>query len=126
VTAPNSLELLCGKPPGPFVDPHCTLALEHAIKDLAFQRFIASDALRDPSVQLHVLASLIELAQRWLHEEVHNARQAGASWAQIGRLLGLPATAARAIHAPSRTPPALPNPNPTDPTTKKALPLANP
>jgi hypothetical protein len=120
--------LLSGKPPGPLVDHHCTLALDNALQQLAFHRFIAPTSTPDATIQLHLLASLMELAHRWLHEEVNRARQAGASWADIGRLLGVPAATARANHSPTkpRHPATAPHPRRSTQTSDhtEVMPLA--
>lgn len=102
--------VLLGSPktPAPYTDHHCSAALEAAVSQLAYDRFIDPRTTRDPSVQLHLLASLIGLAEQWEHEEVLTARHAGATWAQIGRLLGVPAAAARARHPSTPHPAAAP------------------
>ena len=97
------------KTPAPYTDHHCSAALNTAVSQLAYDRFIDPRSTWDHSVQLHLLASLIGLAQRWEHEEVIAARHAGATWAQIGRLLGVPAAAARARHASTPSPAAAPS-----------------
>jgi hypothetical protein len=46
-------------------------------------------------VRLHALASLIAHAQQLLPDTIHDAREQGHSWTQIGQLLNIsPATAA--------------------------------
>jgi hypothetical protein len=52
--------------------------------------------LGDTAVGLHALASLIAQAQALIPTAVHDARDQGLTWAEIGQLLGLSAdTAAR-------------------------------
>ena len=76
------------------------IVLDHAVVDLADRRFMR---VLDPPVQLHLLASLIAQAEVWLVEQVAAARHAGASWAEIGRGLGVTATAARQRYAPGNS-----------------------
>jgi len=76
------------------------IVLDHAVVDLADRRFMR---VLDPPVQLHLLASLIAQAEVWLAEQVAAARHAGASWGEIGRWLGITATAARQRYAPANS-----------------------
>jgi hypothetical protein len=68
------------------------VVLDHAVVALADRRFMAT---LDAACQLHLLASLIAQAEVWLGEQAAAARAEGMSWAAIGRLLGVTATAAR-------------------------------
>jgi hypothetical protein len=80
--------------PAPRADPDSATVLTDAIDTLAALR--TSHWLGDTAVSLHALASLIEQAQQLLPDTVHQARDQGHSWAEIGQLLNLsPAAAAR-------------------------------
>lgn len=77
---------------GPEVGLDTFVVLDHAVVALADRRFLPT---LDAATQLHLLASLVAQAEVWLGEQVATARAAGMSWAVIGRLLGVTATAAR-------------------------------
>ncbi len=77
---------------GPEVGLDTFVVLDHAVVALADRRFMAT---LDAASQLHLLASLVAQAEVWVGEQVAAARADGMSWAVIGRLLGVTATAAR-------------------------------
>jgi hypothetical protein len=90
----------------PDVNIDTAAVLDRAVVELADRRFMRT---LDAPTQLHLLASLIAQAETWVGEQVVIARQDSASWAEIGRLLGTTATAARQRWAstnPRRRPPA--------------------
>ena len=78
--------------PRPQVGLDTRIVMDRAVVDLADRRLLAT---LDPSTQLHLLASLVAQAESWLGEQVAAAREDGASWAVIGRLLDVTATEAR-------------------------------
>ena len=80
----------------PRVGLDTAVVLDHAVVSLADRRFMPA---LDAFVQVHLLASLVAQAEAWLDEQVAAAREAGASWAMIGRLLGVIATVARQRYA---------------------------
>ena len=87
VTGPDEL-------PAPRIDEHSALILTEAIDSLCKLR--TPHWLGDTAVHLHALASLIAQAQQILPDAVHDARDQGHTWTEIGLLLNLtPATAAR-------------------------------
>lgn len=86
-----------GETPRPQIDLDTHIVVDHAVVDLADRRFMR---VLDAPVQVHLLASLIAQAESWLDEQVAAARQAGTPWSEIGRLLGLTATAARQRYSP--------------------------
>ena len=73
------------------------IVLDRAVVDLADRRFMA---VLDAPVQMHLLASIVAQAQSWLGEQVAAARDVGASWAEIGALLGVSAATARQHYTP--------------------------
>lgn len=83
----------------PRVGLDTVVVLDQAVVALADRRFMS---VLDAPVQLHLLASLVAQAESWLGEQVAAAREAGASWAVIGRLLGVTATVARQRYAPAK------------------------
>ena len=90
----------------PDINIDTAVVMDAALVELADRRFMRT---LDPPTQLHLLASLIAQAETWVGEQVLIARQDAASWAEIGRLLGTTATAARQRWAPTnprRRPPA--------------------
>jgi hypothetical protein len=96
--------------PGPYVNIDTTVVLDRALVELADRRFTAK---LDAPAQLHLLASLIAQADTWLREQVAVARHDGASWAEVGHLVGSTATAARQRWAsPAHTTPRRPTPAP--------------
>lgn len=80
----------------PRVGLDTSVVLDHAVIALADRRFMPR---LDAAVQVHLLASLVAQAESWLEEQVTTARASGMSWAVIGRLLGVSATAARQRYA---------------------------
>ena len=74
-----------GQHPGPRSDDDSYDVLDDAITALAQRR---AAWLGDDTAVIHLLASLIDQAQRWLPELVHNARSNGANWNDIADLLG--------------------------------------
>lgn len=80
--------------PGPRVDELSEIVVREAIDELAKLRTLYW--LGESSVHLHALASLIAQAQRRLPAAIHDARDQGHTWTEIGQLLNLsPRTAAR-------------------------------
>ena len=105
---------LIGDPAGgPRVDLDTYIVADHAVVALADRRYLPG---LDAVTQCHLLASLIAQADQWLDEQVGQARDNGATWRDVGRLVGMTATAARQRWAtpppPTRTrrpqPPARP------------------
>ena len=83
-----------GELPAPRIDADSTAVLTEAIDALAALR--TPYWLGDSTVGLHALASLIAQARQMVPAAVHQARDQGHTWTEIGRLLDLsPATAAR-------------------------------
>jgi hypothetical protein len=79
--------------PAPRVDQHSAIIVSDAVDALAALR--TPYWLGDSAVRLHALASLIAQAQQLLPDTIHDAREQGHSWTQIGQLLNIsPATAA--------------------------------
>lgn len=76
----------------PYTDIHTSVVLDRALLELADRRFVPT---LDARVQLNLLACLIAQAESWVAEQLCVARADGATWAEIGRLLGTTATAAR-------------------------------
>jgi hypothetical protein len=76
----------------PQVNLDTYLVMDHAVVDLADRRYMKH---LDAAVQLHLCASLIAQTEVWVAEQVGIARQDGATWTDIGRVLGVTATAAR-------------------------------
>ena len=83
-----------GELPAPRADTDSATILAQAVEALAALR--TPYWLGDTAVGLHALASLIAQAGQMLPGTVHEARDQGHTWAEIGQLLNLsPATAAR-------------------------------
>ncbi|MGH3371990.1 MAG: hypothetical protein ACRDPR_18555 [Nocardioidaceae bacterium] len=70
--------------PGPRSDADTYAVLDDAITALAQRR---GAWLGDDTAVIHLLASLIDQAHRWLPELVHNTRANGSSWNDIADLL---------------------------------------
>jgi len=80
--------------PAPHVDADSATVVAQAAEALAALR--TPYWLGDTAVGLHALASLIAQAQQMIPDAIHEARDQGHTWAEIGQLLNLsPATAAR-------------------------------
>jgi len=80
--------------PAPRADEVSELVAREAIDEIAKLR--TPYWLGDAVVQLHALSSLIAQAQHLIPAAVHDAREQGYTWAEIGQLLNLaPDTAAR-------------------------------
>ena len=90
-----------GTLPAPVIGLDTTVVMDHAVVGLADRRFVRS---LDPCAQLHLLASLVAQAESWITEQVVLARADGASWAVVGRLLGVPAAVARQRYGKARSP----------------------
>lgn len=101
ITVNNNIDLRSPAAARPRIDYHTVLVLERALVDLADRRFMKH---LDTAAQLHLLASLNAQAEKWIEEEAQRARANGATWAQIGRLLGMTAAVARQRYAPRPTP----------------------
>jgi hypothetical protein len=71
--------------PAPLSDDDTFDVLDEAVTTLAQRRRLS---LGDEHDQIHLLASLIEQAERCLPEAVATARANDTSWADIARLLG--------------------------------------
>jgi NAD dependent epimerase/dehydratase family enzyme len=83
-----------GELPAPRADTDSATVLAQAVEALAALR--TPYWLGDTAVGLHALASLIAQAQQMLPAAVHEARDQGHTWTEIGQLLSLsPAAAAR-------------------------------
>jgi hypothetical protein len=106
----------------PRVDLDTFIVLDHAFVALADRRFMAQ---LDAPVQLHLLASLIAQAESWLGEQVAAAREAGASWAVIGRLLGITAAVARQRYAPTAKASGCPEPSSSSPAPEGRAPMVD-
>ena len=89
-----------GELPAPRVDADSATVVAQAAEALAALR--TPYWLGDTAVGLHALASLIAQARQMIPHAVHEARDQGHTWAEIGQLLNIsPATAARRYrHAP--------------------------
>jgi hypothetical protein len=87
----------------PYTNVDTSAVMDHAVCELADRRFVSR---LDVPAQLHLLASLIAQADGWMAEQVTVARADGTSWADIGRLIGANATAARKRWAPQTHPTA--------------------
>ena len=72
-------------PPAPRSDDDTFDLIDHALTALAERRGLY---LGDDAVLIHLLASLIDQAQRCLPEAVLGARDHGASWHDIATALG--------------------------------------
>jgi hypothetical protein len=81
-----------GQLPTPATGPDSHQVLTEAIDQLA--RLRTPYWLGDSAVRLHALASLIAQADQLLPQAVHDARDQDLTWAQIGELFGISATAA--------------------------------
>ncbi len=80
--------------PAPRIDEISDLVVCEAIDEIAKLR--TPYWLGDAAVHLHALASLIAQAQRLVPAAVHDAREQGHTWAEIGQLLNRsPRTVAR-------------------------------
>jgi hypothetical protein len=80
--------------PAPRCDDLSVIVVNDAVDTLA--RLRTPYWLGDTGVHLHALASLIRQAHALLPDAVHDARDQGLTWTQIGQLLDLsPDTAAR-------------------------------
>ena len=91
-----------GELPAPRADTDSATVLVQAVEALAALR--TPYWLGDTAVGLHALASLIDQAQQMLPAAVHEARDQGRTWAEIGQLLSLsPATAARRYRRTTRS-----------------------
>jgi hypothetical protein len=100
-------------PPRPYTSLDTYIVLDRALVELADRRFMPT---LDAPTQLHLLASIVAQAEHWLGEQVAIARKDGASWGEVGHLLGSTATAARQRWAPpahtaTRRPPPAPSPS---------------
>jgi hypothetical protein len=83
-----------GELPAPRADADSAAVLAQAVDTLAALR--TPYWLGDSAVGLHALASLIAQAQQMIPAAVHQARDQGHTWAEIGQLLNLsPAATAR-------------------------------
>lgn len=83
-----------GELPAPRTDADSAAVLAAAVDTLGALR--TPYWLGDTAVGLHALASLIAQAQQMVPGAVHEARDQGHTWAEIGQLLNIsPATAAR-------------------------------
>ena len=71
--------------PAPRTDADSYDVLDDAIADLAERRGLW---LGDELIRIHLLASLIDQAIRWLPEAVTTARLNGANWNDIATLTG--------------------------------------
>jgi len=71
--------------PAPQSDDDTFDIIDDALTALAERRGLW---IGDDHVLIHLLASLIEQAERCLPEAVHNAHTNGTSWNDIARLLG--------------------------------------
>ncbi len=86
--------------PAPRVDEISDLVVREAIDEIAKLR--TPYWLGESAVHLHALASLIAQAQRLLPAAVHDAREQGHTWVEIGQLLGRsPRTVARRYPDPT-------------------------
>jgi hypothetical protein len=97
----NHIDLRYPAAARPRIDYHTVSVLDRALIDLADRRFMKH---LDAAAQLHLLASLNAQAEQWIEEQAQRARASGATWAQIGRLLGMTATVARQRYAPRAAP----------------------
>ena len=70
--------------PGPLTDADTFDVLDDAPTALAERKGLW---LGDDTVLIHLLASLIDQAQRALPDAVHTARENGATWTDIAQLL---------------------------------------
>ena len=71
--------------PAPASDDDTFTVIDQALSTLAEHRHLP---IGDDHALIHLLASLIDQAQRCLPEAVTNARMNGAGWDQIAQLLG--------------------------------------
>jgi hypothetical protein len=71
--------------PTPRADADSYDVLDDAISDLAHRRSLW---LGDELILIHLLASIIDQALRWLPAAVDTARANGASWNDIAVLIG--------------------------------------
>jgi hypothetical protein len=78
-------DTLRAAPPAPLSDEDTFDVIDAALTDLADRRALH---LGDEHVMIHLLASLIEQAERCLPQEVTTASMNGASWAHIAQLVG--------------------------------------
>lgn len=78
--------------PEPYSDDDTFEIIDDALSALARRRGLF---LGDEHATIHLLASLITQAERFLPEAVTNARHNGTGWEQIGHLLGTSADEAR-------------------------------
>jgi hypothetical protein len=81
-----------GPLPAPAAGDDSLGVLDQAIDDLA--RLRTPYWLGDSAIRLHALASLITQADQLLPQAVHDARDQELTWAQIGELLNITASAA--------------------------------
>lgn len=78
--------------PAPSSDDDTFEIIDDALSALAERRRLW---IGDEHATIGLLASLIDQAERFLPEAVTNARMNGASWEQVGHLLGTSADEAR-------------------------------
>jgi hypothetical protein len=71
--------------PPPISDDDTYTVIDEALSDLAARRGLN---LGDPHMTNHLIASLIEQAERFLPQEVLDATADGTTWATIAALLG--------------------------------------
>ena len=91
-----------GELPAPLLDEFSAAVLTEAVDALAALR--TPYWLGDSAVGLHALASLIAQARQMIPDAVHEARDQGHTWAEIGQLLNLtPAAAARRYRTTTRS-----------------------
>lgn len=83
--------------PAPLVDDHTYDLIDGAIATLAARR----DVFMDGASTIHLIASLIVAAERFLPMAVADARDEKCSWAQIAKLLGTTRKVARARFDPA-------------------------
>jgi hypothetical protein len=89
--------------PAPRIDTDSAIIVGEAVDALAALR--TPYWLGDAAVRLHALTSLIQQAEQLLPDAVHDARDQGLTWHEIGHLLNLtPATAARRYRHPNPIP----------------------
>ena len=87
------------EPPAPLTDD-ASLVLTEAVDSLARAR--TPYWLGDTGVHLHALASLLAQAHALLPDAVHDARDQGLSWTEIGTLLGITSDTAARRYRPKR------------------------
>ena len=97
MSLPREPEAFAAAAPGPVSDEDTLAVLGRALADLAGRRGLTPTV---PTMTIHLLASLIEQADRCLPYQISQATAEDTSWATIAALLGTSSHEARLTYHP--------------------------